>query len=125
VRCVIVDDNPAVLQAASNLLEGEGLEIVGTARSSDEAVRLVDELAPDVVLIDIDLGPESGLELTRRLSAPASAPGPASVLISTHDLEDYADLVAASPAIGFLSKSDLSAAAVRRLLSDAQGEGRS
>jgi CheY-like chemotaxis protein len=48
VRCVIVDDSPAVLRAASELLEGEGIAVVGVAATGDEAVRLIDELEPDV-----------------------------------------------------------------------------
>jgi DNA-binding NarL/FixJ family response regulator len=116
LRCVIVDDNPAVVRAASDLLEGEGISVVGVAATGDEAVSLVEELEPDVVLVDIDLGPESGFELTRRLVHSLEAASLRVILISTHDEADYGNLIAASPAIGFLPKSDLSATAVRRLL---------
>jgi CheY-like chemotaxis protein len=53
VRCVIVDDSPDVLRAASELLEGEGIAVVGVAATGDEAVSLLEEVEPDVVLVDI------------------------------------------------------------------------
>jgi CheY-like chemotaxis protein len=123
LRCVIVDDNPDVLQAASDVLEGEGIAVVGMATRGDEAVSLMRAHQPDLMLVDIDLGPESGLDLARRLAKNGDRDRTASpiILISTHDEADFADLIAASPAIGFLSKSDLSAAAIRELL-DEQGE---
>jgi CheY-like chemotaxis protein len=110
VSCLIVDDNAGFLVAAVRLLRGQGLEVVGVARSSAEAVRLVAELWPDVVLTDIDLGQESGLELAERLA------GSPIILISTHAEQDYRDLIAASPAIGFLPKAELSARAIEDLL---------
>jgi DNA-binding NarL/FixJ family response regulator len=124
VRCVIVDDSPAVLRAASQLLEGEGIAVVGVAATGDEAVRLIDEVEPDVTLVDIDLGPESGFDLARRLVDAPGRAGSRSILISTHDAADFAKLIEASPAIGFLPKSDLSATAIHRLLAGAHGEGR-
>jgi DNA-binding NarL/FixJ family response regulator len=124
MRCVIVDDSPSLLRAASELLEGQGITIVGVAASGDEAVSLTEELAPDVILVDIVLGPESGFELVRRLVRNVDAAGCRTILISTHDAADFADLIAASPAIGFLSKSQLSAPAIQRLLACAHDEGR-
>ena len=116
LRCVIVDDSPAVLRAASVLLERQGIIVVGVATAGEAALSLIEELEPDVVLADIDLGPESGFDLARRVSARGDAAAPSVILISTHDESDYAKLIAASPAIGFLSKSDLSARAIRRLI---------
>lgn len=118
VRCLIVDDSLAFVAAARSLLEQQGITVVGAAATSAEAVRLAAELRPDVALVDIDLGPESGLELARRLAGSA-CPEPAPViLISTYAEEDYADLVADSPALGFIPKNALSAAAIRALLND-------
>jgi DNA-binding NarL/FixJ family response regulator len=110
LRCLIVDDNPSVLIAARGLLEREGIGVVGVASNSNEALRSVAALRPDVVLVDIDLGGESGFELARQLD------GSSVILISTHAERDYADLIDASPALGFLPKSELSAAAIRALL---------
>jgi DNA-binding NarL/FixJ family response regulator len=124
LQCVIVDDSRAVLRAASELLERQGVAVVGMAANCEEAVRLMERVDPDVVLIDIDLGPESGFDLARRLAGTPERPGAPSILISTHDGGDFATLIAASPAIGFLPKSELSAEAIQRLLTEAQDEGR-
>jgi DNA-binding NarL/FixJ family response regulator len=114
LRCLIVDDSPRFLDAARGLLEGQGVMVVGVASTSAEALQRAGELGPDVTLVDIDLGGESGLELARRLHDQDRA-GPV-VLISTHAEQDYAELIAASPAIGFLSKTTLSGDAIRDLL---------
>ncbi|HST64192.1 MAG TPA: response regulator transcription factor, partial [Mycobacteriales bacterium] len=91
LRCVIVDDSDAFVEAARTLLEREGLAVLGAAATSADALRLVAELRPDVVLVDIDLGPESGLELTRRLARTAAPPV---ILVSTYAEDDFADLLA-------------------------------
>ncbi len=124
LRCVIVDDSPDVLRAASELLEGEGIAVVGVAATAGKAVHLIERLKPDVVLVDIDLGAESGLDLARRLVNTRDGTGSHTILISTHDEVDYANLIAASPAIGFLPKSHLSGTAIRRLLAGAHDEAR-
>ena len=80
------------------------------------ALRQASELRPDVLLLDIDLAGESGLEVARRLAGQPGLAGSRMILISTHAEEDFAELIAASPAVGFLSKSDLSASAITRLL---------
>jgi DNA-binding NarL/FixJ family response regulator len=114
LRCVIVDDNRPFLDAATVLLEREGLVVVAVASSSDEAVEQTQLLLPDVVLVDIMLGNESGFDLARRL---AERETPATViLISTHSGADFADLIAETPAAGFLPKSELSAGAIRRFV---------
>ena len=120
---MIVDDNPDVLRAASGLLETQGIAVVGVAATGDEALSLMEEREPDVMLVDIDLGPESGFELARRVSPSLDRARSCVILISTHDKADYANLIAVSPAIGFLPKSDLSATAIRRLLALARHEG--
>jgi DNA-binding NarL/FixJ family response regulator len=124
LRCVIVDDSPAVLRAASEVLEAEGIAVVGVAATGEEAVRVMEEVSPDVMLVDIDLGPESGFELARRLVHTRNGDGSRTILISTHDEADFAKLIEASPAVGFLPKSNLSGAAIRRLLAGAHDEGR-
>jgi DNA-binding NarL/FixJ family response regulator len=112
---VIVDDNAPFLDAAAVLLEREGLTVVGTASTIAEAVRQVRELRPDIVLVDIALGDESGFDLARRLAEVDG--GAAVILISTRDEADFDDLIAATPAVGFVPKSALSADAIQRLVS--------
>jgi CheY-like chemotaxis protein len=116
LRCLIVDDSPPFLAAARGLLERQGFTVVGVASTGAQALQRAIELRPDVVLLDIDLGKESGLAVARLLHQdPGTASLPV-ILVSTHPAEDYADLVADSPAIGFLPKIALSAAAIRDLL---------
>lgn len=115
VRCVIVDDSPHFLAAAEGLLAREGITVVGVARTGSEAMAAVHRLDPDVLLLDIDLGTESGLSLADRLQG--DRPGmPKVILVSAHAEQDYADLISASAAIGFLSKTALSGQAIRHLL---------
>jgi CheY-like chemotaxis protein len=115
LRCLIVDDSPRFLEAARGLLEQEGIAVVAVASTSAEALRRAEDLKPDVTLVDVDLGQESGFELVRRLHQ-TSLNSSRAILISTYAEEDFADLIPASPAVGFLSKSDLSARAIRDIL---------
>ncbi|MEN3302300.1 response regulator [Pseudonocardia sp.] len=121
LRCLIIDDNSGFLQAARALLEREGLRIAGVASTGAEALRCAAELHPDVTLVDIDLGGESGFELARRLvDDPGVDPGHL-ILISAHAEDDLADLIETSPALGFLAKPALSAEAIERLISSVAG----
>ena len=122
LRCLIVDDNASFREEMGGLLAEQGLDVVGGAGSAADAHRQVAERRPDVALIDIDLCGESGFDLARRLrDQPGQASVPHLILISTHDESEYADLIEASSAIGFLSKIDLSAATIRRTLSRSDG----
>jgi DNA-binding NarL/FixJ family response regulator len=116
LRCLIVDDSPHFLTAARALLEREGIAVVGVASTTAEALRRAEELKPDVALLDIDLRGESGFELARRLERETSLERSRVILISTYAEEDVADLITATPAAGFLSKSHLSARAIREIL---------
>jgi DNA-binding NarL/FixJ family response regulator len=118
LRCLIVDDSPRFGQEARSLLEHEGVSVVGVAASGDEAVRLAAALRPDLALVDISLGKESGFDVARRLVESSDAPSPAVILVSTYNEEEFGDRIAASPAIGFIAKTELSAESIRRLLTD-------
>jgi DNA-binding NarL/FixJ family response regulator len=117
LRCIIVDDNSRFLELARGLLEGEVIEVVAVASTSAAALAHAGELRPDVAIVDVDLGEESGLELARRLADPTGAHGIRVVLMSAHG-EDYAELVSAYAAVGFVSKSRLSATAIAQALAE-------
>jgi CheY-like chemotaxis protein len=121
LRCFIVDDSPHFLAAARNLLERDGLVVVGAASTTDEALRRVEDAEPDVVLVDVDLGGESGFEVVRRFERETSLDQSRVILISTYAEEDLGELVRSAPAAAFLSKSRLSADAIRRILGDTEG----
>ncbi len=116
LRCLIVDDRPSFCEAARELLEGQGLTVVGCANSASEAVRSVRELRPEVALVDIDLGPDSGFELARRLANDVDGYSPRVILVSTHDEREFVKLIESSPAVGFVAKTELSAERIYEVL---------
>lgn len=120
VRCLIVDDNHAFLRAARELLEREGIRVLSAVSTGAEAYRTCRELNPDVVLIDIDLGDESGLEVARQLAGQAAAEQPYLILISAYSEDDFGEMIADTPAVAFLPKADLSGTAVRGILARAR-----
>ena len=114
LRCLIVDDSDEFLASAERLLAVQGLDVVGVAASGADALRLAVQLRPEVALVDVHLGDEDGLEVAQRLAT--EAPATRVVLISTHPEADLAELVAGTPAAGFLAKTALSASAIVELV---------
>lgn len=117
LRVLIIDDNPCFLEAARSSLERQGVRVVGVAATGAEALAQTEALEPDVALVDIGLGEESGFDLARRLVEGFPHLRGHVVLISTRGEDDYADMTEASPAVGFISKSHLSVRALSELLS--------
>jgi CheY-like chemotaxis protein len=115
-RCLLVDDSEAFLETASLLLEREGLTVVGVASSIAEALRQARALRPDLILVDIGLGDESGFDLARLLTQDGQGVGAEVILISTVAEADYRELIDESPAAGFLAKSELSVRGISRIL---------
>jgi DNA-binding NarL/FixJ family response regulator len=118
LTCLIVDDSLEFFEAARQLLAEDGVKVVGFAATSDEAVEEALALRPDVALVDIDLGAERGFDVARRLAGLPGG-GPPIVLISAESRSELAELVDASGALGFVSKTDLSGDAIRTLLAHA------
>ena len=122
LRCLLVDDNDAFLETARTLLERQGVQVAGVASNIAGALQQARALRPDVVLVDIGLGEESGFELARLLAADGQDGQDGQrvradvILISTGAEADYAELIAESPAAGFLAKSELSARGISRIL---------
>lgn len=115
LRAVIVDDSAEFVRAARALLERGGITVVACVSTGAEALRSVAELDPDVVLVDVGLGAENGFDVVELLSR-ASGGRRRVVLISARREQDVRDLVDTSSAIGFVSKSRLSARAIIELL---------
>ena len=113
-RVLVVDDHAAFRRSASALLIADGFDVVGEAADGEDAIEAVGRLRPDVVLLDIQLPGLDGLAVTERIGA---GPGkPAVILVSSRDASAYGHRLRASPALGFVVKSDLSGAAIRALL---------
>jgi DNA-binding NarL/FixJ family response regulator len=111
---LIVDDHPSFRSSAHALLEAEGYEIVGEAEDGESAIEAAGRLHPDIVLLDVQLPDMDGFEVAKRLTSEENRPSV--VLVSSRELSDYGPLVDSSGARGFLSKNELSGAAVAALV---------
>ena len=120
LRILIVDDNHDFLTAAREVLEQDGLVVVGTASNGGQALRAAAELEPDAILVDVDLGEESGIDLAQQLAAAEGIP---TVLISVYAESELSELLVASPAVGFVPKAELSGDRVSNLLGRARDDG--
>jgi CheY-like chemotaxis protein len=121
IRCLIVDNSDRFLRSARSFLEGEGIAVVSVASNSAEALDQTAQLKPDVMLLDINLGGESGFDLARQVQEWADKgefdhSQPQVIMISSYAEEDFDELITASPVAGFLPKSALSAGAIQDLL---------
>ena len=111
---LIVDDHAGFRASARELLEAEGFEVVGEAEDAASAVEAARTLRPDVVLLDIQLPDADGVEVSRRIEAEDGRPE--IVLVSSRDVSYLAGALAECPACGFISKSQLSGAELRKLI---------
>jgi DNA-binding NarL/FixJ family response regulator len=104
-RVAVVDDQALVRTGFTMILEAESdIEVVGTANDGAEAVTLVAETHPDVVLMDVRMPGMDGIEATRQL-AGADCDEPARIIIlTTFDLDEYVYAALQAGASGFLLK---------------------
>lgn len=112
-RVLIVDDHQPFRAVARELLERAGYVVSGEAADAAEALDAVAADAPDAVLLDVQLPDRDGFAVATELAA---GDGPAVILISSRQADDYGRRVEACGARGFISKSKLSAAAFAELL---------
>jgi DNA-binding NarL/FixJ family response regulator len=113
-RVLVVDDHPSFRRCTRALLRSEGFEVVGEAEDGASAVTLAEELAPELVLLDVQLPDIDGFEVVARLLE--RDPGLDVVLVSSRDRDAYGPRIEASGARGFISKADLSGTTLQRLL---------
>jgi CheY-like chemotaxis protein len=111
---LVVDDHAGFRAVARALLESAGLEIVGEAAGGAEAIALCRKSGPDLVLLDVQLPDMDGFELRERLLRMADPP--AILLTSTRAATAYGPRLRGIEPIPFVSKDELSVAAVISLL---------
>ena len=120
IRCMsrtvlIVDDHPSFRASARAMLESEGFVVVGEAENGAGAIDAVELLAPDIVVLDVQLPDMTGFDVCAALQRRNGAP-PDIILVSSRDLSDYGELVSTSCACGFVPKDELSGDLVSALL---------
>ena len=102
VRVLIVDDHDLFRSGLRNLLEDEGVQVVGEASAGQEALNIVREVAPDVVVMDLNMPGMTGVEATRQITSIAPLTRVLVLTISDHDT-DVLDAILAG-ACGYLMK---------------------
>ena len=119
---VIVDDQaPFRMAARAVLRRTEGFELVGEAANGLEAITVVSEKHPDLVLMDINMPDMGGIEATRRIMA--ELPETVVILCSTYDVSDLPPDAATSGARAYVHKEQLGAKVLRRLWDERDLEG--
>lgn len=116
---LIVDDHGPFRAWARMMLERAGYAVLGDAGDGASAIDAARRTCAELVLLDIRLPDIDGFEVARRLCAEPT--GPVVVLISTREACDYGERIAQSGALGFLSKHELSADALAKLLGARDG----
>ncbi len=111
---LIVDDHDEFRASAGALLEAEGFEVVGGAADAAQAVAETERLQPEIVLLDIQLPEIDGFAVAEQLANVARPP--AVVLISSRDARAYGNRVLEAAARGFITKRELSGAALAALV---------
>lgn len=117
MKVLIVDDQ-APFRGAARAVVGATKEfsVIGEAESGEQAVELVDELAPDLVLMDINMGGIDGIEATRQITS--AHPETMVVLVSTYAVADLASDARTCGAAAYVHKEELAPRVLRQLWAD-------
>lgn len=111
---VIVDDHDEFRARTAELLDAAGYDVVGSCPDGRSAIAAISALGPDVVLLDVQLPDIDGFGVIAELQAGAT--GPIIVLTSTREAVDYGDRARRSDIAGFITKAELSARSLARLV---------
>ncbi|MEU5830120.1 response regulator [Micromonospora tulbaghiae] len=124
VRVLLVDDQHLVRTGFRVILEVEDdIEVVGEAADGQRAVSMASALRPDVVLMDVEMPVLDGLEATRRITGDTTPGGPAVLILTTFDRDDYLFAALRAGASGFLLKNGTPEDLVEAVRVVARGEG--
>ncbi|HEX7976023.1 MAG TPA: response regulator transcription factor [Anaerolineales bacterium] len=121
IHVLLVDDHPVVRSGIRSLLEAaRDIRIVGEAGEGSEALRLAEQLAPDVILLDMEMPGMSGVEVARRLQLTGSH---ARILVlSAHDDPQYVQELFSIGASGYLMKEEAPDMIIKAIQGVARGE---
>jgi DNA-binding NarL/FixJ family response regulator len=112
-QILIVDDHPGFRGSARRMLEAGGFDVVGEAGDGATAEKAVRDLAPDLILLDVQLPDANGIDLAGRLTANG---GPAVILTSSRPSDQLGPDLISCGALGFIPKDELTATTIRELL---------
>ena len=119
-RVVLADDHPIVRASIRRLLERAGdIEVVGEASNGLETIHMVEELDPDVLLLDVEMPGMKGFEVARRLQAAGAAVR--ILALSAYDDKQYILAMLASGATGYLTKEEAPQAIIRAVREVVEG----
>jgi two-component system response regulator DegU len=121
IRVVLADDHPVVRSGIRNLISrSSDIQVVGEASNGDEALRLVDELSPDVLLLDMEMPGLKGVEVAQKLHSTES---PVRILaLSAYDDKQYIQELLESGAAGYLTKEEAPDTIIEAIRGVSQGE---
>jgi DNA-binding NarL/FixJ family response regulator len=120
LRVLVVDDHDLFRTGLRNLLEEEGVNVVGEAENGETAIRLAADLAPDVVIMDLNMPGAGGVETTRRLASLAPLSRVVVLTISADD-DDVMNAVMAG-ACGYLLKDSSMQEVIAGIRAASEGE---
>jgi DNA-binding NarL/FixJ family response regulator len=120
LRVLVVDDHDLFRTGLRNLLEEEGVNVVGEAENGETAIRLASDLTPDVVIMDLNMPGAGGVATTRRLSSLAPLSRVVVLTISADD-DDVMNAVMAG-ACGYLLKDSSIQELIARIRAASEGE---
>jgi len=123
IQVLLVDDQQIVRQGLATILKyAPGIEVVGEARDGEEAIHLAQELAPDVVLMDLKMPRLGGIPATRKIRA--AQPDTHVIILTTYDADDMVFEGIKAGAQGYLLKDASSETLVEAIRGVMRGESR-